>query len=215
MKKLFTITTIAAVFCAVSAFGQLSWDYGWEDGTSTALGQNGANLFLTNSQEQAYEGHHSLKMIEDPLSSTPQAFIWWVTGLNDGDGIVANFHMYDTTPGGSPSGRIWAHYTDGVDIGSYKGSASGNLEYSDGYGWTNLQWSWTFTTDGTDGRTGLVVEARIYAGSGGNVMYVDATSITVSNDNAKIYRADGQTIPEPFMLSVLILGLGTLFLRRK
>jgi len=135
--------------------------------------------------------------------------------LNDGDGIVASFHVYDTTPSGSPSGRIWGHYTDGVDVGSYAGSAGGNSTYSDGYGWTNLQWSWTFTTDGTDGRTGLVVEARIYSSALDDSIYIDTASITVSNNAAKIYRADGQTIPEPITLSVLVLGLGALFLRRK
>ncbi len=214
MKKLLTFL-IAFVFCGVSAYGAMSWDYGWEDGTGTALSQYGANLYLSNSTEQAYEGTHSLKMIEDPLSGTPQAFVWWVTGLSEGDGIVASFYMYDTTPGGSPSGRIWGHYTsDPTNINSYSGSASGNLEYSDGSGWTNLQWSWTFDSDG-GANDGFVCEARIYAGSGGNVVYVDTASITVSNNNAKIYNAAGDSIPEPITLSVLVLGLGALFLRRK
>jgi len=213
MKKLLTLL-IAVAFCSASTFAALSWDYGWEDGTGTALGVYG-NGIVSNSNEQAYEGTRSLKIIETPLGGTPQAFIWWVTGLQDGDGIVAKFHVYDTTPSGSPSGRIWGHYTDGVDVGSYAGSAGGNSTYSDGSGWTNLSHSWTFTTDGTDGRTGLVVEARIYSSAEFQSIYIDTATITVSNNSAKIYRANGETIPEPITLSVLVLGLGALFLRRK
>ena len=214
MKKLITLL-IATAICATSAFGALSWDYGWEDGVGTALGSYGGNVILSNSTEQASEGTHSLKMIEDPLSSTPQAFIWWVIGLTSGDVINASFDVYDTTPGGSPSGRIWGHYTDGVDVGSYTGSAGGNGEYSAGNGWTNLQWTFNFVSDGTDGHEGLVVEARIYSGTGGNVLYFDNASITVDNDAVKIYNAAGDSIPEPFMLSVLVLGFAALFIRRK
>ena len=214
MKKLLTIISILALVCAVNSFGVLSWSYGWEDGTGTALGTYG-NAIVSNSMEQAYEGTHSLKFIEDPLGGTPQAFIWWVTGLSSGDVVVADFYVYDTTPSASPSGRIWGHYTDGVNVNSYKGSASGNNTYSDGSGWTNLQWSWSFTTDGTDGRTGLVVEARIYSSAGANVLYIDTASITVSNDTAKIYNAAGQQIPEPFMISLFVIALGALVSFRK
>ena len=213
MKKLLTLL-IATAICATTAFGALSWDYGWEDGTGTALGVYG-NAIVSNSTEQASEGTHSLKMIEDPIGGTPQAFVWWVTGLNSGDVVNASFDVYDTTPGGSPSGRIWGHYTDSTNVGSYAGSAGGNSEYSDGSGWTNLQWTFNFVSDGTDGREGFVVEARIYANAGNNILYFDNTSITVDNDAAKIYNAAGVLIPEPFMLSVLVLGFVTLFIRRK
>jgi len=213
MKKLLTIA-IAVLFCSASAFAALSWTYGWEDGTGTALGTYG-NAIVSNSTEQAYEGTHSLKLIENPYGGTPQAFVWWVTGLSSGDVVNAIFYVYDTTPSASPSGRIWGHYTDGVDVNSYQGSASGNSTYSDGSGWSPLTNTWTFTTDGTDGRTGLVVEARIYSDTVGQSIYIDTTSIIVSNDNAKIYNAAGQVIPEPFMFSALILGLGVLFLRKK
>jgi len=213
MKKLLTIA-IAMLFCSASAFAALSWTYGWEDGTGTALGTYG-NAIVSNSMEQAYEGTHSLKLIEDPLASTPQAYIWWVTGLQDGDGIVADFYVYDTTPSASPSGRIWGNYTsDPTNIYSYSGSASGNLEYSDGSGWTNLSYSWTFDSNG-GANDGFVCEARIYSAAGANVLYFDTASITVSNDNAKIYNAAGQVIPEPFTFSALLLGLGALFLRRR
>ena len=214
MKKLLTIISILALVCAVNSFGVLSWSYGWEDGTGTALGTYG-NAIVSNSMEQAYEGTHSLKFIEDPLGGTPQAFIWWVTGLNDGDGITASFYVYDTTPSASPSGRIWGHYTSNdVDISVYAGSAGGNDTYSDGSGWTNLQWNWSFDSNGGE-RDGFVCEARIYSSESNNVIYIDTASIIVSNDNAKIYNAAGQQIPEPFMISLLVIALGALVSFRK
>jgi hypothetical protein len=186
-------------------------EFGWEDGTSTVQGyyEGSATLTLANSDEEAAEGTRSLKMVETNQDGTPQAYIFWITGLLNGDAIVAGFDVFDVTPGASPSGRIWGHYTDGVSIDSYEGSASGNLEYSLGNGWTNLQWTWQF--DGSDpGRTGLIVEARIYSGTGtgtnvdGNTIYVDKAWVVVSNNNALIQRPDGSYVPEP------VLGLGAL-----
>jgi hypothetical protein len=142
--------------------------------------------------------------------------VWWIVGLEEGDGVVAGFDCYDLTPGGSPSGRIWAHESDGVDIDSYVGSAGGNSTYSDGYGWTNLEWSWSFDSNG-GAAPGLVIEARIYSGStgsgtndGGNTIYIDNAWIVVSNDNAMIYNPAGQTIPEPFLGLGALLGLALL-----
>jgi len=212
MKTVITII-LATMFCSVNALA-LSWDYGWEDGTGTALGVYG-NAIVSNSNEQAYEGSRSLKIIETPLGGTPQAFIWWVTGLSSGDTVNAQFYVYDDTPGASPSGRIWGHYTDGIDVNSYQGSAGGNSTYSDGLGWTNLQHQWTFVTDGTDGRTGLVVEARIYSIAEFQAIYIDTATITVNNESVKIYRANGESIPEPFVVGALALGLSFLFFRRK
>ena len=179
MKKLFTFLAIAALLYTANSFGALSWSYGWEDGTGTALGTYG-NAIVSNSMEQAYEGTHSLKLIEDPLNGTPQAFVWWVTGLQDGDGIFADFYVYDTTPSASPSGRIWGHYTDDpTNIFAYSGSAGGNSTYSDGSGWTNLSWSWTFDSNG-GANDGFVCEARIYSAAGANVLYFDTASIASS-----------------------------------
>jgi hypothetical protein len=128
-------------------------------------------------------------MVETPLTGTPQAFIWWVTGLTDGDIIDASFAVYDTTPGGSASGRIWGHYTN-TDVNSYAGSAGGNSTYSDGLGWSVLSHQWTFDSD-TGTRDGLVVEARIYSGSTDSTIYVDSASITVSSMTATIHNAAG------------------------
>jgi hypothetical protein len=212
MKKLFVFALI--LFVAAGSHAALNWSYGWEDGSGTALGTYGNVGTLENSTEQAQEGTRSLKAVEDPIGGTPQIFVWWVTGLSSGDVVTASFYCYDTTPGGSPSGRIWGHYTDGLDIDSYQGSAGGNDTYSDGSGWTNLQYDFNFVSSGTDGRTGLVIEARMYCAADPlNVLYYDNTHITVSRESAVIHRADGATIPEPAFLGLLPLAL--LFFRRK
>ncbi|RLD09878.1 MAG: hypothetical protein DRI44_07460 [Chlamydiae bacterium] len=217
MKKLFTITTIAALFCAASAFGVLSWSYGWEDGTGTALGTYG-NATVENSTEQAYEGTHSLKVIEDPIGGTPQIYLWWVTGLNDGDAVVVSMSAYSHTPlGNKPEARIWAHYTDSItNINDYSGSASGPGTYMGDSGWTSLTNTWIFDSNSGNNK-GLVIEGRIYsdADPGNNVVYFDNAGITVSNNNAKIYNAAGDSIPEPITFGALILGFGALFLRKK
>ena len=191
MKKL-----LALFFLIITTlYSQLNWSYNWEDG-GTALGSYG-NAILSNSTEQAHGGTSSLKIVEDPLSGTPYAYIWWVTGLTDADEITASFWVYDITPGASPSGRIWGHYTsDPNDVESYSGSASGNTTYSDGTGWSQVSHTWTFDSN-TGANDGLVVEARIYSGSGAgeNVIYIDDASITVSNESAIIHAANDQTLP--------------------
>lgn len=142
------------------------------------------------------DGVRSLKFWEDPITGTPQAFVWWVTGLTDGDTIDASFYVYDMTPATNPSGRIWAHYTsDPSDILTYAGSASGNSTYSAGTGWDQLSFSWTFDSD-FGARDGFVVEARLYSGDlTTNTIYIDDAAITVSSDTAVIYAPDGSIVP--------------------
>ncbi|MCK4357354.1 MAG: T9SS type A sorting domain-containing protein [Candidatus Cloacimonetes bacterium] len=186
MKKTLLLSFIMLFAITQIAFTDQSASYGWEDGLGTALGFYG-NAVLENSTEQAYEGTHSLKYTEDPIGGTPQAYIWWVTGLTDGDIIDASFWVYDYNEENLyPKGRIWAHYTsDPDDIYSYAGSASGNTNYSV-MGWSQLSYSWTFDSSGGT-RDGFVVEARIYSAEGENVIYIDSTAITVSSDTAIIY----------------------------
>ncbi|MCD4751311.1 MAG: hypothetical protein K8R59_18225 [Thermoanaerobaculales bacterium] len=193
-----TIVTIAVLALAVSpVWAEQNGIFGWEDGTSTALGTYGGNLTLENSAEQANGGVRSLKMTEDPLSGTPHAFIWWITGLVDGDTVTASFWVYDTTPAASPSSRIWGHYTD-TDVNSYSGSADGNGDYSDGSGWSQLSWTWTFDSN-LGANDGLVVEARIYSGDSANILYIDDAAITVSSDTAIVYAPDGTVVPVELM----------------
>ena len=179
---------VAAGMLAVSASAQFNYNgsYGWEDG-STTLGQFGDNLTVENSTEQANSGNASLKMIESPLNGTPQAYVSFIQNLTDGDQITVGFWVYDTTPGVNPSGRIWGHYATSDDVNNYKGSASGNSTYSDGNGWSYLEYTWTFDSD-TNNRDALVVEARIYSGTDGDFIYIDDVNVDVTsaNDNVVI-----------------------------
>lgn len=198
MKKGLFVALVALALVVAPAWADQNGSFGWEDGTTTALGTYGGNITVANSTEQAHSGSHSLKMTESPLSGTPQAYVWWVTGLAGGDTVTASFWVYDTTPDAAPSGRIWGHYTPvGGDITSYGGSASGNEVYSDGTGWSLVSYSWTFDPDaGFGGNDGLVVEARIYSGTDGDSIYVDDASITVSSDTADVYLPDGTILAD-------------------
>ena len=162
--------------------------YGWEDGVATVLGSYGGDVTFENSTEQAYEGTQSLKYTEN-YAEAPQAFIWWVTGLEDGVTIDASFWIYDDTDQASyPKGRIWAHYTSDPDsIDSYAGSAGGNNDYST-IGWSQLSHSWVFDSDGGT-RDGFVVETRLYSNDEtNNVIFVDNAEITVGSSTALIHH---------------------------
>jgi len=193
MKKIVVFCGIFALLGLGVSYASQSVTFDWEDGTSDALGVYG-NAVVANSTEQAHGGTHSLKVTETPLGGTPQAFVWWVTGLVDGDIITATFYVYDTTPSDEPSGRIWGHYTsDPNDISTYSGSASGDTTYSDGSGWSQMTYTWTFADSGDD--DGLVVETRIYSDTDGQFIYVDDATIEVSSDTAIIHSPDGSTTP--------------------
>jgi len=193
MLRRVTISITLLILISMPVFAAQTMTFDWEDGTSTCLlTYLGANV--VNTDEYAQSGTRSLKIWEDPLGSTPYAVVWWVTGCAQDDTIDANFYVYDTTPAASPSGRIWAHYTDDpMDIDSYAGSASGNSTYSDGTGWSNLAFQWVFDSDGGL-RDGIAIEARIYSGSAGSqdsIIWVDNTYIRTSSDLATIHNAAG------------------------
>ena len=185
MRKTLIFSGIAAMgIMAASASAQFTYNdsYGWEDG-STTLGQFGDNLTVENSAEQANSGAASLKMTESPLSGTPQAYVAFVQNLTDGDLITVGFWVYDTTPGVNPSGRIWGHYATSDDVNNYQGSASGNSTYSDGTGWSYLEYQWTFDS-AINTRDALVVEARIYSGTDGDFIYIDDVTVDVTSDTS-------------------------------
>ncbi len=225
MKALTGVMVVALLVVAGSAQGAT---YSWEDGSGTILGSFGNLVDDTNvsgpqsgsdgSVAGTYgpggpnSGTYYLHVAEDPHSSTPQAYIAWVTGLTDGDVIDADYFGFDLTPGASPSLRIWAHYTTSGDITDYQGSASGNTTYTDGLGWGNVAHSWVFDSAlGT--RDALVIEARLYSTPSTDAtrrtdFWIDDVTVTAPNAGAIIFA------PEPGTLTLLILG-GVMAARRR
>ena len=208
MRNFMSLLAVVSLCCFVTTANADT--YGWEDGVGTILGYYGnlANPTNVGAPEPVHTGERALRVTEDPVGGTPQAFISWVTGLTDGDIIDASFWGFDETPGASPSLRIWASYSTSDDINNYQGSAGGNEEYTDGTGWDDVGWSWTFDSDaGT--RDALVIQARLYTAADPTDYYIDDVTVTTTSPTATIIFA-----PEPGSLVLLALG-GLALLRRR
>jgi hypothetical protein len=170
----------------MSALAFQTETYGWE-GVNTVLGVYGNGVPDLEYSDPVYTGSQSLEFYETPLGGTPQAYLCWVQDLDEGDTVAASFWVYDTTPGGNPSGRIWGHWTDDpTDPTSYSGSAGGNNDYSAGTGWSQLSYEWTVDADTT--HTGLMIEGRIYSGAEFDTIWFDQMEVTAP---------DGATIVWP------------------
>jgi len=175
------VIVFAVIACLPGiAYADQIIDYGWEDG-GTILSfygnvANPANVAMgtdpgTNNQEPSYDppltvlphtGTGMLEIMEDPHSSTPQAYVAYIEYLTEGDVVTASFYGWDSTEGASPSIRIWGHYALNGDIDSYTGSAGGNVDYTVGVlngQWSQVQHTWTVDA----GQEALVVEVRLYS----------------------------------------------------
>jgi len=179
MKKLLTL---ALILMAGSALGVV-YDYGFEDG-GLPIGYFGdgeppilANLVNT----PVHGGNWSLRVEDNAASGTPEAYLVWIKGLSDGDQVTAGFWRYDTTPGASPSVRVWGHWNDDpLDVNGYNGSAGGNSDYGPGEGWDYTE----HTFDVVDGHTGLIIAVRTYSADG-DVAWIDDLHI-VAPDFAEV-----------------------------
>ena len=197
LKNTFQAAVILICLMVAPAVHAATSTYGWEDGVDTILGSyNDINAFNVGSPDPVHSGSRSLKLVDQASSGTPQAYVAWITGLEDGDAVEAGFWRYDTTSGSAPSVRIWAHYTNDLsDIDSYSGSAGGNSDYGSGEGWDLAEWSWTFDSNYGNG---LVIEARTYSNPGDTV-WIDDLTITAP-DTATI------TTPVPLPAAIWLFG---------
>jgi len=221
MKKIAAIATIV-MLAGIANAGTMS--YSWEDG-GTILGSYGNLVDPTNvtgpqvgldgqggsfTCPGAVSGDYYLHVAEEPHSSTPQAFVAWIRGLQVNDVVDASFFGFDASPGASPSVRIWAHYTDAVDPDSYEGSAGGNDTYSSGIGWEEISETWTYNPSDPDA-AGLMIEVRLYSspstGDARSDYFIDDVTVTAP-DHATITFA-----PEP--ASLILVALGGLLIRRR
>ena len=179
MKSILTLFLVFAISGIATADYTLT--YGWED-DDTILGMfPDTCIIVAISVSPVYSGAQSLYVLDNDPTGTPQAYVAWIVGLQDGDEVTGSFWRYDTTPGASPSCRIWGHWNDDPgDIYGHNGSASGNTDYGPGTGWDETSYTWTVS----GGHTGLVIECRTYSSLGDDV-WIDELSVTVP-DGAEI-----------------------------
>lgn len=194
-----------------SALNGVGASTSWEDPSVLGyFGTYGNVGSVEYTDAESYSGDYSLTMIEDPIGSTPQVFVAYITGLEAGDTVDASawfLGLDGDLDGGHAGGRLWGHYFDGSDLTSYNGSASGpsGIVARDG-GWESTNHTWTVA----EGETALIIEARIYAYDGGadNQIWIDDLSVSSSNANASIF-VGGVAIPAPGALALLgLAGLG-------
>jgi len=177
MTRLLFLIAAASILAVPTYAG--ATDYGWED-CGLVLAQYGTGdppIIATNVMDPnpVHGGLHSLKLEDNSPSGTPQVYLAWIVGLADGDSVTASFWRYDTSPGASPSVRLWAHWNDdATDVEAYAGSAGGNDDYGPGTGWDKPEFTWTVA----DGHTGLVIEARTYSNPGDTV-WIDDLQVVV------------------------------------
>ncbi|MEZ4388004.1 MAG: hypothetical protein R3D98_10610 [Candidatus Krumholzibacteriia bacterium] len=163
MKALITFVAAMCLMAGLAAAQTDTWCYGWEDGGDTVGAYLPDNMYIANTTAQAFEGSASLEIYEIGGSSTPQAYVAWITGLHEGDQVTASIQTLDLIDG-NPSCRIWGHWTlaDGT-IDDYAGSAGGNSAYSGGStDWVELSYTWT--AGAAQEGQGLVIEIRPYNG---------------------------------------------------
>jgi len=166
-----------------------SWDSMNAQGFQASLGWYGNIDSAEFASSGCRTGDKCLVATEGlPLSGTPQVYVASLTELEEGDTISASFWVKGS--GTSTKARIWAHFTE-HDHTSYDGSASGNSDYF-GLGgvWEEASYTWTVPVN----KTGLVIEARIYAYDGG---YGDSPSIWVDDLAVTLTSAKGLVATAP------------------
>lgn len=188
MKKATIALLLVALFAMPTFAGTRCC--GWEDpnsGVVLGLYGNAANERIVQAPEPVYAGLKAMGVQETPLGGTPQVYVAYIEHLVTGDYVEASFYAYDSTPGASPSTRIWGHYAYSGDVTSYAGSYGGNALYTAGTGWEQMTHGFTFADDGS-GRDALVVEYRLYSSAELQQYYCDDVCVTAP-DHATITLA--------------------------
>ncbi len=179
MRNVFIVLLLLVATQMASA--DITENYGWE-GTETILGEH-IDVIAQISTDPVHGGSQSLYIEEASGKATSAAFIAVITGLQVGDTVDAEFWRYDTTPGASPSCRIWGRWVSNPDsLNVHYWSAGGNSDYGPGTGWDLTSWSWEATADSLQN---LVIEARIYSAVGDGAWIDDMTII--APDGSTIY----------------------------
>ncbi|NOQ23458.1 MAG: hypothetical protein GQ565_12535 [Candidatus Aegiribacteria sp.] len=180
MKSIFVLILLFAV--SQIAIADITVNCGWE-GTATILGMYPDTCIIASiATDPVHSGTQSLYVEDNAPSGTPQAFVAWIVGLQNGDEVTGSFWRYDMTPDAAPKCRIWGHWNDDPnDITGHNGSAGGNSDYGPGTGWDETSYTWTVV----DGHTGLVIECRTYS-SAGDIVWIDDMTI-IAPDHATIY----------------------------
>ncbi len=213
---LVTATALLGAASVASAGVSVSGSFGWDDG-GTVMGSYGENITFANVLDPFGDSgsDRALKLTESPLGGTPQGYLGWITGLDDGDTInVSMMGLGDGDLTGKV--RLWAHYTTS-DVASYGGSAGGSNAYStSATEWTMLTHEWTFSGGAASGgdHTGLVIEARLYAYSDNEDPsgWIDDINIDVFSANSDV-QISFPSIPAPGALA--LLGLAGIADRRR
>ena len=193
---------------------------GWENTSAdAAFGTTGnvGDFGYTSAPDPVYAGNHSMFMTEDPLSSTPNAVVAWVSGIEAGDEITATmwFRGMDSVGSNTAKARLWGGYYDATDTSEHAGSAGG----PSGFAGNNETWesmTHTWTVDGTTSIFGL--EVRIYAYGDNNMIWGDNLEISVNNDNATIEVAGSAStpvVPGPAIGIAMLGGLAVVGRRRR
>ncbi|MCP4574264.1 MAG: hypothetical protein GY838_18030 [bacterium] len=174
MKTLLTLIFVLAL--AGGAYAQTETHcYGWENGGDVLGCYNCDNAAYEVNGVHVTEGSSALAAA-DLGGSTPQLYVAWITGLNEGDVITVTADAWDDSPSANPAFRLWGHWTDDVDVANYVSSPGIGSDYSGATEWTELTAEWIIPA----GIVALCVEARPYDSSPyGGYNWMDNLCVTM------------------------------------
>jgi len=163
MRFLLTFVLALSLSAGVAS-AQGTYCYGWEDNPADPiLGGNDLHLATYSvTDEVAFEGNYSLKVVRSGASGVPRLYVAWIPYLEEGDVVTATLQTLDYSVGTNPSVRLWGHRTapDGTVMDATNQIDGGSAFSGDADGWFELNASWTIpeTFDGY----GLAIQVRLY-----------------------------------------------------